>query len=135
MSLKGRQSSRRSADGCKSGMTGVVEMEAGGVDVDGDHIALLAGPGAAVVSEGLASSPATTKLDASAAIALDISPPTSRRAPSLKRRPTVQSSCSAGRPAWKLKYQDFVPTISTTVLSSLGCGSGGLCLDSSDPFQ
>jgi len=140
MSVKGRQSSRRSTDGCRSaahqsGVVGAAEMEAGSVDVDGDHVALLAGPGTAALSDGLTSSPATANLDASAPIALDISPPTSRRAPSLKRRPTVQSSSSAGRPAWKLKYQDFVPTVSTSLLTSLGCGSGGVCLDSSDPFQ
>ena len=59
------------------------EMEAGAVDADGDHVALLAGTAAVV--DGLTSSPATANLDASAPIALDISPPTSRRAPSLKR--------------------------------------------------
>jgi len=137
MSVKGRQSSRRSTDASRSGshQVGAAEMEAGDGVADGDHVALLAGPGTAPVSDGLTSSPATAKLDASAPIALDISPPASRRAPSLKRRPTVQSSSSAGRPAWKLKYQDFVPTVSTSLLTSLGCANGGVCLDSSDPFQ
>jgi len=135
MSVKGRQSSRRSTDACKSGVVGAVEMEAGGGDVDGDHVALLAGPGTAAAADGLTSSPATAKLDASAPIALDISPPTSRRAPSLKRRPTVQSSSSAGRPSWKLKYQDFTPTVSTSLLTSMGCPAGGVSLDSSDAFQ
>ena len=140
MSVKGRHSSRRSTDGSRSsahqsGVVGANEMEAGGVDADGDHIALLSGPGTAAVSDGLTSSPATAKLDASAPIALDISPPMSRRAPSLKRRPTVQSSSSAGRAAWKLKYQDFVPAVSASLLTNLGCPSGGVCLDSSDPFQ
>ena len=139
MSLKGRQSSRRSTDGSRSAahqsavVGSAAEMEAGAVDADGDHVALLAGTAAVV--DGLTSSPATANLDASAPIALDISPPTSRRAPSLKRRPTVQSSSSAGRPAWKLKYRDFVPTVSTSLLTSLACPSGGVCLDSSDPFQ
>lgn len=138
MSVKGRHSSRRSMDTSRSSahQPGAPELEAGGLDGDGDHIALLAGPGGtAPVSDGLTSSPATAKLDASAPIALDITPPTHRRAPSLKRRPTVQSSSSAGRPAWKLKYQDFVPPVSASLLSSLGCAAGGVCLDSSDPFQ
>jgi len=137
MSVKGRQSSRRSTDGGRSAayQLGGAEIEAATVDIDGDHIALLAGPGIAQVSDGLSSSPATAKLDASAPIALDISPPASRRAPSLKRRPTVQSSSSTGRPTWKLKYQDFVPTVSASLLTSLGCENGGVCLDSSDFFQ
>lgn len=114
-------------------------MEAVGTgahDADGDNIALLLGSGSGRLSDGLTSSPATATLDASAPIALDISPPASRRAPSLKRRPTVQSSSSsAGRPAWKLKYQDFVPPVSASLLTGLGCTSGEVCLDSSDPFQ
>ena len=142
MSLKGRHSSRRSTDGARSathqsGAAGASDIEAGGGDTDGDHIALLAGPGtaAAALSDGLSSSPATANLDASAPIALDISPPMSRRAPSLKRRSTVQSSSSAGRTTWKLKYQDFVPPVTASLLTSLACSSGGVCLDSSDPFQ
>jgi len=135
--VKGRQSSRRSADGSRgSAVVGAGDVEVGvGVDVDGDHVALLAGPGTAAHSDGLSSSPATAKLDASAPIALDISPPMSRRAPSLKRRSTVQSTSSAGRPSWKLKYQDFMPPVSASLLTSLGsAGAAGVCVDNSDPF-
>jgi len=135
MSVRGRQSSRRSADGSKSGgVAGADTDGGGGVDVDGDNVALLAGPGA-TATDGLSSSPATAKLDASAPIALDISPPTSRRAPSLKRRSTGGSTSSASRPAWKLKYQDFVPAVSTSMLTSLGAAGGSVSLDNSDPFQ
>ena len=151
MSLKGRHhSSRRSTDASRSSAQhhlpgGGTEMEAvgAGMDADGDHIALLlgGGTGGTAVSDGLASSPATATLDASAPIALDISPPLAsrRERPSLKRRATVQSSTSspaAGRPAWKLKYQDFVPPVSASLLTGLASTSAGaLCLDCSDPFQ
>jgi len=79
---------------------------------------------------------AAAKLDASAPIALDISPPTSRRASSLKRRPTLQSTSSAGhRASWKLQYRDFVPPVSTSLLTNLGSAGAAVCVDNSDPFQ
>jgi len=132
MSVRGRQSSRRSTDGSRSHHSGDVEA-ASGADVDGDHVALLSGPGAAAAAAAAALDGAG-KLDASAPIALDISPPTSRRAPSLKRRATLQSTSSGGhRPTWKLQYRDFVPPVSTSLLT--GLAATGVCVDSSDPFQ
>jgi len=133
MSVKGRQSSRRSTDASRSHHSG--EAEASGADVDGDHIALLGGAGTAAVPDGTTSTPVAAKLDASAPIALDISPPTSRRAPSLKRRPTLQSTSSSSRTTWKLQYRDFVPAVSTSLLTSLGSIGTGVCVDNSDPFQ
>jgi len=99
------------------------------------------------------------KLDASATIALGVnSPPTARRAPlqSLNRRATIQqstdrsagvsaglsrgrgtSTSSAGTSAWKLKYQDFLPSIVTTATSSKQPVSDGVVvgLEQSESFQ
>jgi len=133
MSLRGRQSSRRSTDGARSHQEGEAS---GGADVDGDHVALLGGPGAAPSGTDGGPPAAAAKLDASAPIALDISPPTSRRASSLKRRPTLQSTSSAGhRASWKLQYRDFVPPVSTSLLTNLGSAGAAVCVDNSDPFQ